>query len=66
MAGRSSLISIDQFRAQYESDRDAARAMDADYNSFRRWLNRETFPKEHSSSRALARAAGVELPRRGE
>ncbi len=58
------LISIDAFRDKFPSDRDAAAAMDADYNSFRRWIRREVFPREHSASRALARAAGVELPRR--
>lgn len=60
------LVSIDDFVKQHDGNvAAAARAAGADdYIQFRRWLRRLVYAPEHSATRQVMAAAGIDLPHR--
>lgn len=59
------LITIDEHLKNHADNiTAAAEAVGSNYFTFRRWIHRETFAPERSSSRKLMAEKGIDLPRR--
>ena len=58
------LLTIEQHRKRFESDAAAARDLECDYITYRRWLGRKMYAPARSAWRALCETRGIELPRR--
>ena len=63
---KKKLVTIDEWVKQHDGNvAAAARAAGADdYIQFRRWLKRIVYAPEHSATRTVMAAAGIDLPRR--
>lgn len=60
------LISINDHRKKFKTDKAAADDLELDYMTYRRWLGRKVYSPDDSAWRRILEARGIDLPRRQE